>query len=228
MPVIFLLFPRLAAYSEWCLCDSKFQQEYRWLFAVPRCLEQRPMAVCLNIWCQISRCCLRADWVRKNSNCCQPFGLVHHRVIVGRRLNSHSDWSIEKCSTRRDQIEWSDNCFYYCYFSQKKRHVKRKKGTYPRSSKPTAQHIHRQMYFVHRHGLHVYFALVDLNSSGSPGVYPTLGLTSSTQVVCVCVRAYTSTHPPTTLTPAKIEEYTSQNPYLYPYQNIASHASNKR
>ena len=22
---------------------------------------QRPMAVCLNIWCQISRCCLRAD-----------------------------------------------------------------------------------------------------------------------------------------------------------------------
>ena len=42
--------------------------------------------------------------------------------------------------------------------------------------------------------LHVYCALVDLGSSGSPGVRPTPGLTSSTQVVCVCVRAYTSTH----------------------------------
>jgi len=61
-----------------------------------------------------------------------------------------------------------------------------------------------------------------------PGVRPTPGLTSSTQVVCVCVRAYTSTHTPTTLTPAKIEKYTRQNPYLYPCQNIASHASNKR
>ena len=42
------------------------------------------------------------------------------------------------------------------------------------------------------------------------------------------VRAYTSTHTPTTLIPAKIEKYTRQNPYLYPYQNIASHTSNKR
>ena len=55
------------------------------------------------------------------------------------------------------------------------------------------------MYFVHLYGLHVYCALVDLGSSGSPGVRPTPGLTSSTQVVCVCVRAYTSTHTPTTL-----------------------------
>jgi len=44
----------------------------------------------------------------------------------------------------------------------------------------------------------------------------------------VCVRAYTSTHPPTTLKPAKIEKYTRQNPYLYPCQNIASLASNTR
>ena len=36
--------------------------------------------------------------------------------------------------------------------------------------------------------------LVDWISSGSPGVRPTPGLTSSTQVVCVYVRAYTSTH----------------------------------
>ena len=79
------------------------------------------------------------------------------------------------------------------------------------------------MYFVHLYGLHVYCALVDLSSSGSPGVRPTPGLTSSTQVVCVCVRAYVSTHTPTTLTPAKIEKYTRQNPYLYPCQNIASH-----
>ena len=85
-----------------------------------------------------------------------------------------------------------------------------------------------QMCCVHLYGLHVYCALVDLDSSGSPGVRPTPGLTSSTQVVCVCVRAYTSTHTPTTLTPQKIEKYTRQNPYLYPLQNTASHARNKR
>ena len=78
------------------------------------------------------------------------------------------------------------------------------------------------------HDLHVHNALVDLDSSSSPGVRPTPGLTSSTQVVCVRVRAYTSTHPPTTLTPAKIEKHTRQNPYLYPCQNTAFHASNKR
>ena len=83
------------------------------------------------------------------------------------------------------------------------------------------------------YGLHVYCALFDLDSSGSPGVRPTPGLTSSTQVVCVCtvcvcVRAYTSTHPPTTLTPVKIEKYTRQTPYLYPCQNITSHENNKR
>ena len=55
------------------------------------------------------------------------------------------------------------------------------------------------MYCVHLYSLHVKCALVDLGSSGSPGVRPTLGLTSSTQVVYVCVRAYTSTHTPTTL-----------------------------
>ena len=72
------------------------------------------------------------------------------------------------------------------------------------------------MYCIHLYGLHVYCALVDLDSSGPSGVRPTPGLTSSTQVVCVCVRAYTSTHTHTTLTPAKIEKYTRQNPYLYP------------
>jgi len=81
--------------------------------------------------------------------------------------------------------------------------------------------------YVHLYGLHVYCALVDLDSSGSPGVRPTPGLTSSIQVVCVCVRAYISTHPPTTWTPARIEKYTRQTSYLYPCQNIASHASNK-
>ena len=69
------------------------------------------------------------------------------------------------------------------------------------------------MYCVHLYGLHVYCALVDLDSSGSSGVRPTPGLTSSTQVVCVYVRAYTSTHTHPTLTPAKIEKYTRQNPY---------------
>ena len=49
------------------------------------------------------------------------------------------------------------------------------------------------MYVVHLYGLHVYYALVDLGSSRSPGVRPTPGLASSSQVVCVCVRAYTST-----------------------------------
>ena len=89
-------------------------------------------------------------------------------------------------------------------------------------------YVCRQMYCVHLYGLHVCYALVDQGSSDSPGVLPTPGLTSSIQVVCVCVRTYTSTHTPTTLTLAKIEKYTRQNPYLYPRQNMASHASNKR
>jgi len=110
----------------------------------------------------------------------------------------------------------------------KRKDMLKEKSSLFRSSKPAAQHVYRQMYCVHLYCLYVYCALVNLDSSGSPGVHPTPGLTSSTQVVCVCVRAYTSTHTPTTLTPAKIEKYTRQTPYLYPRQNIASHASNKR
>jgi len=85
----------------------------------------------------------------------------------------------------------------------KRKDMLKEKNSQPRSSKPAAQHIYRQIYCVHLYGLHVYYALVDLDSSGSPGVRPTPGLTSSTQVGCVCVRAYTSTHTPTTLTPQK-------------------------
>jgi len=86
------------------------------------------------------------------------------------------------------------------------------------------------MYFVHIYCLHVYCALVNLDSSSSPCVSPTPRLTSSTQVVTVCVHAYTSTHALTTLTlaPAKIDKYTRQNSNLHPRQNIAPHASNKR
>jgi len=88
----------------------------------------------------------------------------------------------------------------------KRKDILKEKSGQPRSSKPASQHTYRQMYCVHLYGLHVYCALVDLDSSDSPGVCPTPGLTSFTQVVCVCVRAYTSTHTPTTLTPAEIEK----------------------
>ena len=108
----------------------------------------------------------------------------------------------------------------------KRKDMLKEKSSQPRSSKSAAQHIYRQMYCVHLYGLHVYCAVVDLDSSGSPGVRPTPGLTSSTRVVCVYVRAYTTTHTPPTLTPAK--KYTRQNPYLYLRQNTASHARNKR
>jgi len=89
------------------------------------------------------------------------------------------------------------------------------------------------MYCVHIYGLHFLCALVDLHSSGPPGVRPTSGLTSSPQVVYVCVHVYTSTHTPTTLTPAKIEKYKRQTPYFYPrwtswnkphFQSPPSHA----
>jgi len=110
----------------------------------------------------------------------------------------------------------------------KRKDMLKEKNSQRRSSNLAAQHMYRQMYFVHIYGIHVYCALVDLDSSDSPGVHSTPGLTSSTQEVCVCVRAYTNTHAPTTLTPATIEKYTTQNPYLYPCQNIATHASNKR
>ena len=101
-----------------------------------------------------------------------------------------------------------------------------KKGSLPRSSKPAAQHIYKQIHFVHVYGLHVYCALVDLDSPGSPCVCPTPGLTSSTQVVYLCVCAHTSTHPLTTLTTVKMEKYTRQTPYLCPCQNLTSHPSN--
>jgi len=123
---------------------------------------------------------------------------------------------------------WFANCRHTFYFPQKKRHVQKKKKQWAQIIKTCSPAYNRQMYFVHLYSLHVYCAVVDLDSSGSPGVCPTPGLTSSTQVVCVCVRAYTNTHTHTTLTPAKIEKYTRQNPYLYPCPNIASHASNKR
>jgi len=47
------------------------------------------------------------------------------------------------------------------------------------------------------YGVHICCALVILDSSGSPGVSPAPGLTPGTQVVCVCIRTYTCTHPPT-------------------------------
>jgi len=106
-------------------------------------------------------------------------------------------------------------------FSQKKRHVERKKAVSPDHQNP--QHsIYIDKCTVYTYMVYMYAALVDLDSSGSPGVHPTPGLTSSTQVVCVYVRAYTSTHTPTTVTPAKIEKYTRQTPNLYFRQNIAS------
>ena len=79
----------------------------------------------------------------------------------------------------------------------KNKDMLKEKSSLPRSSKPAAQHIYRQMYCVQLYGLHVYCALVDLDSSGSPGVRPTPGLTSSTQVfVCVYARIQSHTHPP--------------------------------
>jgi len=72
------------------------------------------------------------------------------------------------------------------------------------------------MYFVPLYSLHVHCASIDLDSSGSPGVRPAPGLTSSTQVVYVCVRANTNTHPPTTLTPAKNRETYKTNPLSLP------------
>jgi len=76
--------------------------------------------------------------------------------------------------------------------------------------------MYPQMYRVHIYGLPVYCALVDLDYSSSPGVCPAPVLTSSTQVVCMCVSAYTRIHPPTTLAPAKIEKYKRQPPVSTP------------
>ena len=60
--------------------------------------------------------------------------------------------------------------------------------------------------------------LCDLYSSGSPGVHPTPGLTSSTQVVCVmCTREYkhTHTHHPNT---RKYREIYKTKPLSLPLQ----------
>jgi len=60
MPVILFAFPT-AAYSDWSLSDSQFQQKYQWLHVVPQYPVQHLMAACLNIWCQVSRYCLSVD-----------------------------------------------------------------------------------------------------------------------------------------------------------------------
>jgi len=44
------------------------------------------------------------------------------------------------------------------------------------------------------YGLHLHCASVDHDSSCSPGVRPTPGLTSTTHVVCVCVYARIQAH----------------------------------
>jgi len=77
----------------------------------------------------------------------------------------------------------------------KEKHVQ-KKAVSP-DHHPAAQHIFRQLYFVHTYGLHVNGALVNLDSSGSPGVQPAPGLTlsiPSSVRVCRCIYTYTSTH----------------------------------
>ena len=63
-------------------------------------------------------------------------------------------------------------------FSKEKICLK-KEGSYPRSSKPATQQIHRQVHFVHLYGLHVYCALVDLHFFQlSRCLVPTPGLTT--------------------------------------------------
>jgi len=63
----------------------------------------------------------------------------------------------------------------------KRKDMLKEKNSQRRSTNLAAQHMYWQMYFVHIYGIHVYCALVDLDSSDSPGVHSTLGLTSSTQ-----------------------------------------------
>jgi len=76
------------------------------------------------------------------------------------------------------------NTFLSFFLSFK--HMLKEKRQLARSSKPAAQHIYRQMYFVHLYGLHVFCALVHLDFSGFPGVRPTTGLAST--MVCVYAR----------------------------------------
>ena len=74
----------------------------------------------------------------------------------------------------------------------KRKHMLKEKSSWPRSSKSATHHICRQKYCVHLYGLHVYCALVDLDSSDPPGVRPTLCLVyfsifAGVRVVCVCL-----------------------------------------
>jgi len=96
-------------------------------------------------------------------------------------------------------------------FLKRKDMFKGKKAVSPEHHNP------QPSIYINKFTLYTYtiYALVDLDSSGSPGVRPTPGLTSSTKAVCVCVHA----HAPTTLRPAKIEKSTRQNPCRYPCHN---------
>jgi len=89
-----------------------------------------------------------------------------------------------------------------------------------------AQHTYRQIDFVHLYSLHVYCALVDLNSAGSPGVSSRLlGSQPSTPSVCVCVCACVYTHiHPHTLPPALKIEKTQTTPLSFLLSKITPHA----
>ena len=84
----------------------------------------------------------------------------------------------------------------YLLLSSKETTFFLKKDSQPRLSS-AAQHVCGQMYCVHICGVHVYSAVVDLNSSSPPGACPTPGLSSSISSnvrVCTCVYTHTPTH----------------------------------
>ena len=86
--------------------------------------------------------------------------------------------------------------------------VSRKSTSGTHSPLTAAHHIYRQMYFVHLYSIHVYCTLVNLDSSGPPGVSSRLlgSQPSTPSVLCVCACVYKHIHPHTLPPALKIEK----------------------
>ena len=95
----------------------------------------------------------------------------------------------------RSEWPWVADCRHIFYFSQKKRHVKRKKPLVQYLIPPLSIGIYTCVLCTHVR-IYVCQDLVHLDSSGPPGVSSRLlgSHPSTSSVQCACVCAYTHTH----------------------------------
>jgi len=126
--------------------------------------------------------------------------------------------------SHRSESLWFVDCRHIFYFSQKKRHVKRKKQLVQDLIPPLSIYVHMCILYSYTN-----ICMPRFSPSGFIGpsrcLIPTPGLTSKYHIcaVCVCVCVYTHTHPHT-LPPALKIEKTQTTPLSFLLSKITPHA----